>query len=320
MKKIFWIILIIIIIAFSGFILFSRTFFNNEPSPGTENKNAENELIGWQDYVNSEYGFSIKHPGEWESQEALKPQEIRALHEILFYESEYEVHRASLTIRIFDNSENKSINGWWTAWLSDEDIKKGACIVEYGEGNALCLFLRDLVEGDEQITFLGLSAHKVRLFRFNSEEECIYVAKGKYIYGICNDNENPNDPDFDENKDIYLNMRDSFAFEQVALQEAYSELLVGSWQSMDDTKSVKFFKEDTVVEELYDGKVMSTGSWKIVSHIGRSDGQEIEGNFLQTNIDGEEYLYTIVNLDDKKLTLTYLARGNTLEFVRIVDR
>ncbi|MFC1615014.1 hypothetical protein ACFL22_00455 [Patescibacteria group bacterium] len=315
MKKIFYTILIIIIITLGLFVIFSPTAVNNELPLDTES-----EFIGWQDYTNSEYSFSLKYPNEWENQEALKPQEIKALHEILFFESDYEMHRASLTVRIFNNNENKSVDDWWNEWLSDEDIKKEECVAEYGEGNAPCLFLRGLVESDEQATFANLPARTVRLFRFDSSEECTFVAYDKYIYGICSDGKNPNDPNFTENKDIYSNIRESFGFEQFVAKNSYSELLEGRWTSLDDDKYKVSHGGDGILEEYYDGEIVLAGSWSFAEilpeKISAQYPNAADGLFLIKESDGEVMFYIISSVTDTNLTLIYLDRGNTLKFVR----
>jgi len=317
MRIIFWVIIFIIIAA--GGYFFIETFNalpdSNMVKEGGNKTNSENSE--WQEYKNEQYGFSIKYPAEWEVQEALKPQEIRALHEIVFFEKEYEIHRASLTVRIFTNDEEQTINEWWNAWLSDEDKKKEECIAEYGEGNTPCLFLRDLIEREEEVVLAGVSAHKVGLFRFDSEEECIYASRGKYIYGICYDGQNPNDPDFEANKEITKKMRESFSFEEIAASttERIAKQLVGSWQSEDDAKSVMFFEEDGTLENIYDGETIGTGTWEVVDSLPNI-GESPTGAFLRTVVMGEEYLYTVVSLSEENLELTYLARGNTLKFIR----
>jgi len=178
--------------------------------------------------------------------------------------------------------------------------------------------LRGLVEKEEETQLAGLSAHLVRLFRFDSEEECIFVANGQYIYSVCYDGANPNDPDFETNKEITKYIRESFVFEETTVGGAgnISESLIGEWQSADDAKSVKVLKVGGVAEDLYDGELMNSGTWEVVSSV-LSVGESPTGAFLKTIVDGDEFIYSIVSISYTELTLTYLARGNTLEFVRL---
>jgi len=269
------------------------------------------------DYKNSEYGFSIKHPAEWESQEALKPQELKALHDIVFSAKEYEMMRPSLTVRIFVNDNNQTLDEWWNSWLAEEDIKKQECIAEYGEGNAPCLVLRDLVEREEKTTLAGQNALSVDFFRFDSEERCVYIARGAYIYTLCYDNANPNDPNFEVNKKITGNMKDSFAFQEISSK---TNGIIGSWQSTDDAKSVKVFKDGGVTEDVHDGKTISSGTWEILDSFQPSGADDVvKGTFLKVMIDSEEYMYTVVSVNETELELTYLARGNTLRYERVVE-
>jgi len=299
--------------AFDGF-LEEQSFLKENKQETVENEeNIDTRL----DYKNSEYGFSLKYPSDWQVQEALKPQEIRALHEIVFFEKEYEMHRASLTVRIFTNDTEQTVDEWWNEWLSDEDIKKEECIAEYGEGNAPCLFLHDLVENEEETVLAGLSAYTVRLFRFDSEEECVFVAHGEYIYGLCYDGENPNDPDFEVNKEITKKIRESFNFDEDITNSSknIAERILGRWQNIADTESVKVFDQDGTTEDVYANDTIRTGTWEIVDVIS-GIGESPTGAFLRTVVEDEEFFYTIVSLSEEELELTYLARGNTLKFTR----
>jgi len=312
MRIISWIVVAIVIIGAGYFAM------QNYSSKDVKEKVVDNksETDGWVDYQNSEYGFSVKHPANWESQETLKPQELKALHDIVFFEREYEMVRPSLTVRIFTNDNNQSLDEWWSAWLADEDIKKEECVAEYA-GDAPCLFLRDLVEREEKTTLAGKTALAVGFFRFDSEEECVFTANGKYIYATCYDGANPNDPNFEVNKKTTENIRKTFAFQEIVVET--NDSVIGRWQSIDDVKSVKVFKEDGITEDVYDGQAMSNGTWEIINSAELADGSSVEGTFLKAMIDNEEYLYTVVSVNESELELTYLPRGNTLKYNRIVD-
>ncbi|MCF7835613.1 MAG: hypothetical protein K9M15_00620 [Candidatus Marinimicrobia bacterium] len=85
--------------------------------------------------------------------------------------------------------------------------------------------------------------------------------------------------------------------------------LLGQWQSVEDSKSSKIFKSEGVVEEVYDGQIVSTGTWSF-------DGKREMGS-LKIVMGGEDYVYTVVSLTENGLTLTYLPRGNTLVYERL---
>jgi hypothetical protein len=93
--------------------------------------------------------------------------------------------------------------------------------------------------------------------------------------------------------------------------------IVGSWASTDDAKSVEVFKEDRTTENVYDGKVITTGTWNIVKNTKLADGSILNGIFLETIIEKEQYVYKVVSVNDSELTLTYLSRGNTLNYKKI---
>jgi len=167
--------------------------------------------VDFHSYENAEYKFTISHPTTWEVQEALKPQQERALHEIVISESDYDMWRASSNILIFPNEGKQSLQEWWNAWLFDEDQKELKCREEYGDQSP-CLFLRGLVEGEEDTKLGGEDALAVTLFRFDHEEVCTYAVYGEYVYGLCSAGENPNDPQASQHLSITNQMRDSFEF------------------------------------------------------------------------------------------------------------
>lgn len=164
-------------------------------------------------YNNDEYGFSLSYPTSWEVQEALKPREERALHEIVFSEKEYNMWRASVSVFIFTNDKNLTIQEWWANWLSDEETKEKECINEFGEGNAPCLFLPGLIESEKNSTIAGQTALTVELFRFDHTEVCTYTAHDSSVYGVCKDgSNNPNDPSSAKHFEQTDNMQNSFSF------------------------------------------------------------------------------------------------------------
>lgn len=91
----------------------------------------------------------------------------------------------------------------------------------------------------------------------------------------------------------------------------YDESIVGKWQSVDDEKSVVVYSGDSTIIDFYDEQEMSTGTWSITT---REDGVVL----LTNTVDGERYEYSVVNVSTDSLELTYLARGNTLRYSRVV--
>lgn len=83
------------------------------------------------------------------------------------------------------------------------------------------------------------------------------------------------------------------------------ELIVGSWQSVDDEKSVVIYRTDGTFSDIYADEELNIGTWSIAS------------STLQTNIGDEEFTYSILDIGDEELVLSYLPRGNTLRFIRL---
>ena len=263
---------------------------------------------GWLSYQNEMYTFSLAYPQEWEVQEALKPTQEYALHEISIHEKEYETHRASFIVQIFERDNERSVLDWWNEWLALEDIKKAECVAENGD-NAPCLCLRDMVDMEEETEFAGGLAYKVQIFQFDHQRECVYAAKEKYIYGLCYDSSNPNDPDFGENKIITKDMLESFTFDITAIGSADAgEMIQGVWKSVDDEKAVTVFGPEGLFVNIYDGENMGVGTWGI-----------LEDGSIETIVDDEIFSYTVLDLTDEELSLSFTERGNTLEYIRVTE-
>jgi len=141
-----------------------------------------------------------------------------------------------------------------------------------------------------------------------------------------------NDPSFEAHKKITENMRKTFAFQDedtghqgVGIDESLLsfpidiEQLIGKWQSVDDIKSFKVFKSEGIIEEVYSGKIISTGTWEVIDRPELLYGNMVPAPFLKITINGEEYVYTSVFVKEPELSLTYLPRGSTLKYNRIVD-
>jgi hypothetical protein len=91
------------------------------------------------------------------------------------------------------------------------------------------------------------------------------------------------------------------------------ENVVGSWKSLDDPKAFVTYNDNGTYRELYDGQEMRNGMWEMYAQAG-----DLSDNFLRT-IDefGDGTLeYAILEATDNMLTLSYLARGNTLRYER----
>ncbi|MDD4409765.1 MAG: hypothetical protein PHW52_03900 [Candidatus Pacebacteria bacterium] len=85
-------------------------------------------------------------------------------------------------------------------------------------------------------------------------------------------------------------------------EKAYSVL--GKWESLDDPASSIEFNGGKMID-YYQGEKMSEGAFTIKDDI------------INTTIDGEVMQYEIVSIDNDKLVLSYLARGNTLNYKKI---
>lgn len=90
--------------------------------------------------------------------------------------------------------------------------------------------------------------------------------------------------------------------------------IVGTWQAVDDEKSVAMFNADGTTRDIYDGAELSTGNWSVVTmDVGDITGATV----LQTTIGDNTYEYMVWQVNETQLVLNYTARGNTLVYTRI---
>jgi|GEM_PF-487707 len=80
-------------------------------------------------------------------------------------------------------------------------------------------------------------------------------------------------------------------------------LLQGKWRSIDDPNSVIEFKDKRKMD-YYSNEKLSEGDFNL------------KGDYLTVRSDNETFEYRILELSDQVLTLTYLPRGNTLQYER----
>ncbi len=333
MKALGYIFLAIIIFAAGGWYFTQNqdaiTEENTELLGGYPEENGNNvkpqkpaSVEGWVDYTNEEYGFSLQYPSDWEAQEALKPQDMDALHEIDFHAKEYEMTRPYFKVQMFDNSDRQSLEDWWVELMAQADKEKAECVAENGD-MAPCLTLKDLIEEEKWSTLYSVPTKVIQKFQFDSSGECNYFVYNTYKYKVCYQKMDPNDPNFEENKKITDKIWSTFIFNNMLGSGpvpapgdlGFEQYVPGKWQSNDDEKSVVIYNEDPnfqngrggTMKDIYNGEEMNTGTWMT------------EGYKLKTMIDGEEYIYTVVFAGSERLELTYQPRGNTLNFTRVEE-
>jgi len=173
-------------------------------------------------YQNQTYGFRLEYPKTWDAIEAtikgVPKQSTWAgnvlqgdeLHKVTFLEKEYGLWQADFAVRVLPNSENLSIEQWREAQLQKSDAEQAECRKENPESP--CLSARDLQRGEVKITFNGLTALKISIFGFDHTRECVQVTKNKFVYDLCYDGANPNDPDFEKHHGITTDILGSLKF------------------------------------------------------------------------------------------------------------
>jgi hypothetical protein len=82
---------------------------------------------------------------------------------------------------------------------------------------------------------------------------------------------------------------------------------LGKWVSLDDQNSeIEFVGTKKI--DYYQTQKVSEGNFVI------------DNDYLIVTDEGEEYKYSIVKVSNEDLILTYLSRGNTLKYKRVVEK
>lgn len=93
--------------------------------------------------------------------------------------------------------------------------------------------------------------------------------------------------------------------------------LIGSWQSMDDPKSVREFRSDWTAVDYYDSEEIGDSDWTVFT---AEDGiitpfPQEDGVIYLRLADVDEHLYFKLNkITPEELELTYLDRGGVLRY------
>jgi hypothetical protein len=101
---------------------------------------------------------------------------------------------------------------------------------------------------------------------------------------------------------------------ELSIIDAESKI-IGSWRSTDDSKSVEVFRADGTVVSRYDGEDVTEGAWTLIQDATAE--YDPSGVFLEITITDERFTYAIVEIEEGRLLLNYLIRGNMLEYTKI---
>jgi len=98
--------------------------------------------------------------------------------------------------------------------------------------------------------------------------------------------------------------------------------LSGTWRSTDDARFIREFKSDGTVIDSYEGDEGATtqGSWNFVEDPSKEKAElpvVKDAHILKLQFPEEVLYFALIDLSDTNLTLSYLSRGNTLNFTRV---
>ncbi len=98
------------------------------------------------------------------------------------------------------------------------------------------------------------------------------------------------------------------------------ESIVGKWQSSDDAKFIREFKDDGTVADSYDGKTVSSGTFAVFTKekpVQISLPLEAGAVYVQLTMQGtqaDNLNFKVAKLTPDELQLVYLDRGGVLSF------
>lgn len=102
-----------------------------------------------------------------------------------------------------------------------------------------------------------------------------------------------------------------------------SESIVGNWKSVDDATFTREFKAGGAVDDLSNGKVVSTGSWKVFTKANAPADFAYpiadDAVYVQMTMQGTQtdtLNFKVAKLTPESLQMVYLDRGGVLNFSR----
>ncbi len=102
-----------------------------------------------------------------------------------------------------------------------------------------------------------------------------------------------------------------------------SESLVGIWKSTTDAKFIREFAKNGTVIDMYDGKKVTTGTWKVfmsekpLKVTFPLERETIYVQMIASGAKGETFTFKLGKLTPDELQLTYMERGGVNTFVRV---
>jgi hypothetical protein len=120
---------------------------------------------------------------------------------------------------------------------------------------------------------------------------------------------------FDSDCNLYDIVKEVEVIEDFNVKvKSYKNLLIGKWQSTDDENNFVEFTKDARIETYGDSE--DTERYSISNSCKNGGGIESnEDNYISGWM--SELCWYIISVDDKNLSLSYVGRGNTLNYKRI---
>lgn len=102
------------------------------------------------------------------------------------------------------------------------------------------------------------------------------------------------------------------------------QMMIGTWQSTDDTRFTRELDADGTAIDRYDGDASATvpGNWTLFSgdavpaDVG-GHKFEPDGIYLEVQQNGDTLLFALTHADRASMQIVYLERGNKLSFTRL---
>ena len=191
------IIVLVLILAGIGYFTVSKNNSTSSPEPSpTPTASPEatpDPTADWETYTNTKYKYSFNYPSNWNTKET----EDRYLPDSVIQETQSTTQSGNaygFTVYISENTKDLTLEQF------DANYK-----LESATGS-------NLIRGKEDTTLASLQAKKYDVFSFDRNLTQTITIQGGFIYKVEFDSENPNDPDFETNKQIYNQILSTFKF------------------------------------------------------------------------------------------------------------
>jgi hypothetical protein len=168
----------------------------------------------WLEYSCEDYSYSIRYPDGYKVIEAKPRRETKSvwsaevlseweLHRVTFIEAEYEMWPGLFEISVMPNDDGLGLMDWVEDFINSAEVA-----LSEPDTNDASIF------GAGEVSIEGRPAIKLHLFNYDHTGIELFVDYSGVIYNLSFAGSNPSDPNVEEHRAIYIEMLESFAFDE----------------------------------------------------------------------------------------------------------